>query len=61
MSLTTKSNEELLTHLITLDYKGKEYKTNVLNELLQRAYSQGVEGKLLHVITQPLTSYSNER
>jgi 23S rRNA pseudoU1915 N3-methylase RlmH len=30
------TDDELKSHLITCDYKGKDFKTEVLNELLKR-------------------------
>lgn len=35
------SDEELMSHLITLDYKGKVVKTKCLEELLARAKEKG--------------------
>jgi methionine salvage enolase-phosphatase E1 len=41
--LTKCSNEELRAHLITLDGKGKEFKQEVLEELMGREYQRGYE------------------
>lgn len=35
------SDKELFTQLVTSDYKGKEYKTIVLEEVKKRAYHKG--------------------
>jgi hypothetical protein len=39
--LTKFSTEELRAHLITLDGKGKEFKEEVLEELMAREYQRG--------------------
>lgn len=40
-NLSTASSEELRSYLITCDYKGKEFKEKVLDELLSRAVMAG--------------------
>lgn len=41
--LSKLSIEELRAHLITLDGKGKEFKQEVLAELMAREYQRGYE------------------
>jgi 23S rRNA pseudoU1915 N3-methylase RlmH len=42
MNFETMSEKELRDHLLTCDYKGKEFKTQALDELLKRAEQRGM-------------------
>ena len=37
------TEEELKAHLLTCDYRGREFKTLVLDELLERKYDQAYD------------------
>ena len=39
----TMSEQELKLNLITCDYRGKEFKEKVLQELLDRSFQQGYQ------------------
>ena len=45
--VTTMSDEDLRRNLITLDYRGREFKTRALDELLLRA-----TGEMYSVLTE---------
>ena len=42
MDLSNLSDEELKANLLTLDYKGREYKEACLQELINRAVDKAV-------------------